>query len=265
MCVNRGRLAAWLEVGWANPIVSLGSLAVALTVSVGVLIRLLPQVRQEGWTALPHGAFFWGALCLLLVSAGFVCSWVGRIVSRAATGKTPDLALELKLENALICLASWFACFVIGPIIPAAAGIIYWTQCGTIAAIDWLILADFAFIAAAYWLTLLTAMNAGRGIRGMLPTQVGAVYRQLGFTGFAITLLAVALLLALGLTTSLAASKIHAAEATGYLLLAVCCVSGPLALTLILYRLGAEYHRTEVLKDESPSGLASKRVVPVRS
>jgi hypothetical protein len=75
--------------------------------------------------------------------------------------------------------ASWFACFLAGPIVPAVIGFEYWARCGDPDIIDWTILAELAAVTWGYWLLqILAAREEGKFLAD--PVAVATLAFRMG-------------------------------------------------------------------------------------
>jgi hypothetical protein len=231
----------WFYAGRAMLLVF--GLALALTGATGLIVFVLPDVlnrqmeSQGPWPALLLGApsfailaYYWGLLRCVFASAAAGEVWLAR---------WPGFDVDLILRST----ARGFFCFLAGPLVPAAAGVFFWLGSGDLVLIDRLILAELAIATIAYWVLVVTAVNAGNRLRDASPPNVVELISRLGWRAPATVVTASALLLAAGLVGCSGLAEIAESSGRGWLLLAGSWFGGLVVLILLFHLLGRWWHR----------------------
>jgi hypothetical protein len=224
------------SLGTFPVLLGLGSL---LGLGIGLWLRLLPDALQhaEGpWTGNPFFAIA-GLMCLVIT--GCCASLLNRVLSAPARVRVDGAApVRLGLDNAVIGLAVWVGCFLMGPILPVTLAWLYWMQCGDPALIDWIILGELLVPAVAYWLTAIFLVSAtGRLTEATPPRVIHALWR-LGSRGAAAVVLICVLLAGTWAAILTAGRMIHQDEPGGYLLLTLWTAGAVLASGVLFRELG---------------------------
>jgi hypothetical protein len=250
---KRSRRRGWAyEAHWAEcllfPLRALPlicALALALTLLSALAVKLLPQLAeletQSVWTWLGLAPF----LVLPLTVVGYACGLLDCTLASAAAGEAgfvrwPGRDVGLAMKSSL----TWLICFLAGPVVPAAAAPVYWLNCGEPDRLDWVILAELAVVAVAWWLLALLSVCQGNRLRDVHPLRVAALAHRLGPRTPVVAAAAGALVLVHGWFGLAALEKVHFAPAEGVAQLALCWF-GLLAGAAFLFRLlGVWYYRT---------------------
>src|SRR5262249_8011926 len=136
------------------------ALAVVQSGTLAWLALLLPRLNGVGTEPSALEPMSVGLVSLLVVT--YTVGLLDCVLSSAGDGEYrvcgaagPDLGA--------VGTASWFVCFLAGPIVPAFIGIEYWARCGDPDLIDRIILAELAAVTFGYWLLeILAAREEGK-------------------------------------------------------------------------------------------------------
>jgi len=209
-------------------------LAIVLTAwsggSVLALPGLLSEVRAEGsW-------LLWACLFSLppFLILGYVSGFLDCALTSALTGELrgirwPGRDIGIALKSG----ARWLICFVAGPVVPAAAGVVFWIYGGDLLFWDWIILAEINILAISWWFLLVWAVNEKDRLRDLHPVRVGEFIHRRGHRLVALAVFASVLVLAHAWLASAALQKVHDDAALGWLLLWLCWVSGMFFATFL--------------------------------
>jgi hypothetical protein len=220
--------------------------AFLLTLLSGAGLLFLPLVLAA---PPPDSVVRWVARlsCLLgvLFVLGFPCNFLGCVLASAASGDSGTLRWTgHTVDAALKSGVTWLACFLAGPVVFVAAAFHHWKQCGDPALVDWLILAELGLVAVGYGLLVLAAVSERGRLRDANPVHVIDLAHRLGYRTAVAALAGSALALAHGLLAVFAAQQLHRNPAVGWLLLAVCWLSGMYWATFLFRLLGVWCHHT---------------------
>jgi hypothetical protein len=225
--------------------------AVAMTLLTGAAVLLLlphliadpPQSAKMLW--LSRALYAVG----LVLALGYPCHFLGAALRSAAAGDNPSIDWPANPVVALLKSgAAWLACFLAGPVVPAGIGVYYWLRCGEPTWVDWLILAELGVWTVGHVLLALAAVSERGRLRDANPLHVIDLTHRLGYRAAVVTLLGSALALAHGWLAVVAARELHREPAVGWLLLAVCWVSGMFWATFLVRLLGTWCHRSRAGK-----------------
>jgi hypothetical protein len=222
----------------ASPLII--ALASSLAVMTGLALMLAKQGGLEvelTWDWLAR--LLWLAIPVLI--GGYTCGFLDCTLASAAAGEMalvrwPGRNVSLALKS----LITWLACFLAGPIIPAWVSYLYWTQCGDLEVVDWLILAELGIVTLSYWLLAILAVSVRDRLADANPVQIIALVRRVGIR-LPVTVLAAAtgflglLLLALNAIVLLH-NELLAKQSSGLLILVGYWFSA-LFLATFLFRL----------------------------
>jgi hypothetical protein len=203
-------------------------LALALTVLTGCTALLVPEVLRwqtpsEPWSLLLLAPW----LLVPLFVLDYTCGWLESVLASAAAGEVEPLRCRGRnVGLTLTCGVRWLVCFLAGPVVPAAASLLYWIYGGDPAPLDWLIRAELGTLAVGYWVLVLVAVSRTGRLRDANPVRVLALVQRLGSRGVVTALVAAGLALAHGWLAVAALERLHTEPAKGWLWLAGCCVSG---------------------------------------
>jgi hypothetical protein len=150
-------------------------LSLILAVLTAVAVQLLPQLGEfqansgQGWLPVL-------VLSVPVLILGYAAAFLDMVVSGAVAGgeqevSFPGFNVPLILRSAV----KWVACFLAGPVLPAAAALWYWVQCGDPGTLDWVILGELAVFAVAWWLMALLALSDTTRWSGLAPQHVHAM------------------------------------------------------------------------------------------
>jgi hypothetical protein len=222
-------------------------LAVLLTGLAGGVALLAPSLLQQ-----PPDAFtFWFvtlSLGLFLFTAvSYACAFLQSVLAAALAGQVhhprwPGRDLKLAVRCGVLVLASFLA----GPVVFAAAGLLYWLYGGRPQLVDWLILAELGAAAVAFWLLALVAVSRHGRLRDANPLRVADVTARLGWRPLGVVLLAAAVAVGHGLMTAFALQELHQDRLQGWLWLSECGLVGMFCATFLLRWLGVSCHRSGV-------------------
>lgn len=177
--------------------VGLALILTALNAAVAMLLPRLLAEPPEGPWALAAFHSTW-ALGVLLI-AGLPCSFLEAVMESASAGEAFFIRWSGNLPGTVVLGGlRWLACFLAGPVVFAAAGLMYWLSCGDPAVVDWLILTELGLVAVAYQIYALLALNDRGRLRDLNPVAVADLAHRLSWRGLGGVLAAAALLLAHG-------------------------------------------------------------------
>jgi hypothetical protein len=222
-------------------------LAFALTVLTGGTALVLPEVLdappQPPWLLL----LYLPGLVAPLVIVGNPCAWLLSVLTSAAAGEVKHVDWPGgNLRLALAGVAIWLGCFLAGPVVLAAAAVLYAIRCGDPDLWDWLILAELGIGTVGYWLLALLAVSRGSGLQDANPVRVAELAHRLGYRAVVAVLGAAVLVLSHGTALLVALQELHREPGLGWLWLAGCW-SGSLFGAVFLFRLlGVWCHRAQV-------------------
>jgi hypothetical protein len=229
--------------------------ALPLIVVFAVLLTLL-TVFAIALASEPEGDLFQRLIqnSLLSVSLGFsvvvivsyACGFLDCTLASAAAGELP--MIRWPGRNAWLALKSlmtWLACFLAGPIIPASVAYLYWTQCGDMEVVDWLILAELGIVALSYSLLAIVAVSVSDRLMDANPVQIIALVQRVGLRLPTVILVAAAVLLGHGLLAVKAIAFMHQ-QASAFLLLAGYWLSVFFLATFLFRLLGLWCYQTRV-------------------
>ena len=92
----------------------------------------------------------------------------------------------------------WVACFLAGPVIPAALAFFYWLYGGAYSLVDWLIELELCSLAVSYWLFALVSVHEHDRLRDLNPVRVADLVHRLGYRAAVLAALASAFALVHG-------------------------------------------------------------------
>jgi hypothetical protein len=184
-----------------------------------------------------------GLMALWVV--GYPCNLLRHVLRAAATGDwAADRGPGLGVGAALAASFIWLGCFLAGPIVFAALAAVYWVECGDPGVIDWLILAELAFLTVGYYLLVLAAVSESGRLRDANPLHVIDLAHRLGWRAGAAALAGFVLVVGHGLLCVVAAEQLRDHTVLAVLLLAAGWLSGLFWATCLFRLLGAWCHRT---------------------
>jgi hypothetical protein len=157
----------------------IGGLSLILAVLTTLAVQLLPQLGEfdissgQGWLPVL-------ILSVPLLILGYAAAFLDVVVSGAVAGgeqyvSFPGLNVPLILRSAV----KWAACFLAGPIVPAAGAVWYWVQCGDPTPLDYVILGELVVLSVAWWLMALLSINDTLGWSGLAPWRVHALIARM--------------------------------------------------------------------------------------
>ncbi len=232
--------------------------AVALSVLSAGLVLVLPQAAAEGPDTLgllllcsPVLILSGLALCYL---CGFVqCAFVAAAAGDARQVRWPGRDAVLALRSGL----TWLVCFLAGPVVPAAAAFWYWLHGGDLRFLDWLIIAELALVALAWWLLTLLAVSRRERLLDAHPLAVAGVVQRLGHRVVAAALVGAGVALAHGLLVLAALEKLHH-DGAAFVLVLLCWASLLMATTFLFRLLGLWCRLCRFFADDAIAGPGSE-------
>jgi hypothetical protein len=231
------------------------SAAIALTLLSALVALILPSVLanppSDVWalTALVLTCCF-----ILILIVGFVSSFLECALASATAGEVYYLRGSGRVLLAVLFSGvKWLICFLAGPIVIAAVGVLYWLNCGDIGWFDALILLELGVVAFAWWIVALLSAAEGGRLRDLSPLAVADLAHRLGWRGLLGVVLAAGLILAHGWVLLGGAMEVHHATATGWLLLLAGWASGLFWGAFFCRLLGVWCYRTRMLAQQAAS------------
>jgi hypothetical protein len=159
---------AW--AGWAG-----GSVALL------PVVQDLPGGPERLW--LPGAAW----LFLTLVLAGYTWGFLDCTLIAAATGEVAWVRWPGR-DPLLVfrSVARWLIALLAGPVLLFAVAFSYWLYGGDLGALDWLIVAELAAVAAAWWVFAVAAAGERERFRDVNPVAVARLVYRLGYGGLVV-------------------------------------------------------------------------------
>lgn len=235
-------------------------LAVALTGFSGVLDLLLPHLlydlrAEAAWLQWVCAACSSVPLLILGYAAGFLdCVFTSAMAGEARPIRWPGRDVALALKSA----SRWLICFLAGPVVPVAGGILIWIHGGDLEILDWIILAEAVLLAITYWFLLLMAVNQRDHLRALNPARVVEMIQDLGHRLVGLAFFASVVGLAHGWLASVALERLHRDVASGWFLLFLTWVSGIFFATFLFRWAGVWFYwdnlRRKARAEHHPSG-----------
>src|SRR5579884_3436415 len=155
------------------------ALSAALTLLCVFSVLSLPGI-VETQRDLPVPLLFAPVAMFALAVVGYLFAFWDCVLASGVAGE----AEHVRWPGANVLLifrsgAAWMLGFLAGPVLPAAAAVVYWLNCGEPAWLDWLILAELALAALAYWVLAVVAVGRDGRLRDLSPAGVVALVRRL--------------------------------------------------------------------------------------
>ncbi len=231
---------------WVGPALLLAGLSVVVLLLGPRLLALQADGALARWALWPAGL-------LGLYVAGYPCHFLGCVLRSAACGDGSALRWTGHTAGAALAAALvGLACFLAGPVVPAAVAAAYWMQCGDPSLVDVLILTELAVLTAGYLLLVLAAVSERGRLRDANPLHVIDLAHRLGWRAAVITLAGSVLAVGHGLFAVLAAESLHRDGPIGAGLLVVCWFSGMFWATGLFRLLGVWCYRSRTAAPASP-------------
>jgi hypothetical protein len=236
---------AWLLVG---------GLAAALTYLTTIGLLLLPALLDAGASASKQVLTWVVFPALSQVVLGYTCAFLHCVLTSSIAGENRhvhwpgrDVPLVMK------AIATWFICFVAGPIVPATVALWFWLNWGNPTFLDVLIMAELVTATACYWLlAILTVAQTGR-LRDSNPLRVADGAYDLGWRRLLVVVGAGTVAAAYGFWAGIAVDFIHKNLGLAWLLLGTCWLSGLYLATFFMRYLGLCFYRIRMTAALQPS------------
>jgi hypothetical protein len=252
---SRRRYEWKLETHWIKSLVYpfrawrlLLALAVVQSATLAWLASLLPRLEGVGTepsvlepmslalVAMLVAAYTIGLLDCVLASAGDGEYRVFRIPG-------PDLGA--------VGMASWFVCFLAGPIVPAVIAFEYWARCGDPDIIDWTILVELAAVTFGYWLLqILAAREEGKFLAD--PAAVATLVFRMGPRALLAAVGAPVMVFVYFRMATFGLARFHVAGPFGLFWLVVVQFTGMFGAIVLLRVLGVWSYRSRPARPEPP-------------
>jgi hypothetical protein len=219
--------------------------AVALTGLTVAAVLLLPEFQEVEAEQSPWFLLLCSP-CLLvpLLVLGYACAGLECVLKHGAAGQALDLFRAWRNPALIIvCAARWLACFLAGPVVPAAGALFFWMYCGEPETLDWLIVGELTVVAVAYWLLVLLAVTWGGRLRDASPVRVVEMVHRLGWPAVIAVLAAGGLALGLGAMAVPTLEELHVHPETALPRLIGCWSGGMFVAVLVFRYLGVCCHR----------------------
>jgi hypothetical protein len=226
-----------------------GGLPLALTALSIAVVLLLPELLDLE-TSLALLVLAWtGFVIPLLLVAGYALAFFDCVLTSSVAGEVrhihwPGRDIGIIADGILIYLT----CFLAGPIIPSIAGLWFWLQATDPIAVDKLILAELAIVAAVYWVLALVSVARSGRLLDALPARVADAAYELGRLTLLAAVVTGALAAAHGYWLFTAITQLHVAPGSTILSLAACWLSGMYCGTCAMRYLGLSCHRNQQVK-----------------
>jgi hypothetical protein len=147
--------------------------------------------------------------------------------------------------------ASWFVCFLAGPIVPAVIAVEYWARCGDPDVIDWTILVELAAVTFGYWLLqILAAREEGKLLAD--PAAVAMLTFRMGPRALLAAVGAPVMVFVYFRMATFGLARFHVAGPFGLFWLVVVQFAGMFGAIFLLRVLGVWSYRSRPAKPEPP-------------
>jgi hypothetical protein len=220
------------------------ALSQALTYLTFIAAFLLPELFDLD-TSLTKQLLSWTGLGLAgLVVGSYTLACLHCVLSSSIAGEVrlvhwPGRDFILVGKS----MVAWLACFLSGPIVPAAAVYWFWFACGDPTILDMSIMAELALVAAGYWLIGIVSVARRDLLRDANPLRIADLAGELGIGPLLIILLGASLAVAHLYCGLLAVDELHRRIPVGLLWLTGCWLSGLYWATFLMRFLGLACHR----------------------
>ncbi len=221
-------------------------LSLLLAIFSGAVALLLPPMLAEMPTNPWVLTTYYGTcLLILLLFVGLPCSFLDLVLISALRGEVYYIRWSGNaFQTILFSGAKWVTCFVAGPILFAGMGVLYWTYCGELGWIDWLILIELALVCFTYWMFAVLSLSQYNWIGDLNPFAIADLAHRLGGLALAWVLGAALLFFAHVLLVVEGVAELHDTPLQGWVLLVVACASGTFCGTFLCRLLGIWCFRT---------------------
>jgi hypothetical protein len=232
------------------------ALAVVQSATLAWLALLLPRLNGVGTEpSVPE------LMSLALVSILVTTYTVGLldcVLSSAGDGEYrvfrapgPDLGA--------VGLASWFVCFLAGPIVPAVIGIEYWARCGDPDVIDRTILVELAAVTFGYWLLQILAAREEEKLLAD-PAAVATLAFRMGPRALLAAVGAPVMAFSYSRLATFGLVRFHVSGPFGLFWLVAAQFAGMFGTIFLLRVLGVWSYRSRPAKSEPPILPASEPI-----
>jgi hypothetical protein len=238
-------LRAWLLVG---------GLAAGLTYLSTIGLLLLPVLLDAGASASKQVLAWVVFPALSQVVLGYTCAFLHCVLTSSIAGENrhvhwPGRDVPLVMKS----IATWFVCFIGGPIIPGAVAFWFWLNWGDPKVLDVLIMAELCTATVCYWLlAILTVAQTGR-LRDSNPLRVADAAYDLGWRRLLVVVAAGAVATAYGFWVCTAVTFVHNNLGLAWLLLGICWLTGLYLATFLMRYLGLCFYRIRMMASLQPS------------
>jgi hypothetical protein len=203
-----------------------------------------------------------GYLGILLSLAGgcagaamfaYTCAFLNLTLTVTAVGQarfviSPGRNVPVVLKSAL----AWLVCFLVGPAVTSAIGLIFWIHSGDPAWIDWLIMVELAIVTSGYWLLCVVAVGQNDRLQDATPRRAAEALGLLGWRALSAALIATAILMGHGICLILGVLRVRHSEAVGLGMIAGACLSGTFWSVFLFRLLGVWCHLGEYNRINEP-------------
>jgi hypothetical protein len=234
-------------------------LSFGLTILSGIFVIAVPE-----FGSLPATWWVWLIVWAApFVVFGYVCGFLQCVLGSAAAGETgfvrwPGFDMGLIVR----ALLAWIICFLMGPIVFAAAAFWFWLHAGDPKFIDWLIIIELGLAGTTHWLLTLVAVHQGDQLRDANPARVAELIRRLGYRTVLATLAASGVGLSIGWAILQALGELHDGSPLSWFLLALGWLLGVMWLTFFFRLLGLWCFQSRV---EAVPMSAAQAIAPDRT
>jgi hypothetical protein len=142
-----------------------------------VFLSLLPDHWGPAEAAWRLPLLAYGLMLLGYTCAFCRCTLTSGIRGEAGFIRWPGGHVLRTIPSGLLCLA----CFLAGPVVPAAVALWFWLNSGDLLFVDRLILVELVVAAAGYWFLVFLAAHDEGGLRGVSPAAVVRLVRREGW------------------------------------------------------------------------------------
>jgi hypothetical protein len=224
----------------------LGVAAALMTLSVAALLILTGEFEFSA-EPVGHWLLYLGFLLIALPIVAYACGLLNSVLISALAGELkqirwPQRRADLIFKSGL----AWLACFLAGPVLPAAAGLFYWIHGGDFAPVDWMILVELLIVSVGYWLFAILSVGQQASLTGLDPVRVASLMSRLGIRTLMATAGASALVGLHGWLLIIALVELHRNVAIGVVLFPFCWISGMFWATFLVRLLGIWCYRARV-------------------
>jgi hypothetical protein len=219
-------------------------LSVVIVFSLPEVVGLETESPKRGlaWVAFAVCCEFVVGYVLAFLHCVFVSSAAGEVQYVSWPGR--DFGMVVKAT------VIWLACFLAGPVVPAAAGLWLWLHWGDPVLVDKLIMAELGIVTVTYWILAFVSVGQTGRLRDVNPLRVADVAHELGVIAILVVFAGACLAIAHTYWACTAIIKLEHDAGVGLLSLTACWLSAMYWATFLMRYVGLRrYHKRETPPD----------------